>query len=96
MGGVSAQDELEQVRLFQNFFRDAPITSSPYADAGFSFSNFDTANLMSLGVQGGFQAKELLEIGGSLNFLSVNPDNGDGQIGYFRYLNRWQVQSETG
>ncbi len=81
-GSVLAQNNLDNVHLFQNFMRDATITSTPYGEGGLSYSNYNYFNNFSLGGQGGYPVMpEMLEVNASLNFVSFSPDQGDGQSG---------------
>lgn len=76
-----AQDNLNNVHLFQSYFYDAPITQSIYGEGGLSFSTYDNFNSLGIGVQGGYPLNEKIELGTELRFLNWSPDKGDGQSG---------------
>ena len=44
----------DDVRLFQNFFMDAPITDVTYGEGGLQYESYDFGNSFTLGVQGGY------------------------------------------
>ncbi|NOY60576.1 MAG: hypothetical protein GXO75_16830 [Calditrichaeota bacterium] len=98
LGSVFAQNSLENVHLFQNFMRDATITSTPYGEGGLSYSNYNYYNNFSLGAQGGYPVMpEMLEVNASLNFVSFSPDQGDGQSGLSDLLvsGRYKIVSDN-
>jgi hypothetical protein len=71
----------DEVKLFQNFLMDAPITTVPYGEGGLLYDSYDYASLFTLGIQGGYPINPKLEIGGKLGFISFNPEVGDGSSG---------------
>jgi hypothetical protein len=77
-----AQDStLNNVHTFQTFLKDAPITTTPYAEAGFNFSTYNYGKLIALGVQGGYPINPQFEIGGHFGFQNNSPNEGDGNSG---------------
>jgi hypothetical protein len=71
----------DDVRLFQGFLMDAPITTVPYGEAGLQYSSYEYGSVFSIGVQGGYPVNPKIEIGGKLGFLNMSPEVGDSQSG---------------
>jgi len=80
-GLVYSQDDLDEVHLFQNFFRDATITSNPYGEGYFNFSSYEYGSSIALAAQGGYGINPNLEVNAALGFTSFSPENGDGTSG---------------
>ncbi len=78
---LQAQNGTEDVRLFQSYFYDTPISERPYGEAGFSYSKFENWTLLGVGARGGYPVNEKLEIQGELLYLSWSPEEGDGESG---------------
>lgn len=78
---VLAQDNLDNVHLFQSYFFDAPITKAGYGQGALIFADYDKWNLFSLGVMGGYPINEKIEVGAQLHYLNSSPDQGDSQSG---------------
>ncbi len=76
-----AQDNLDDVHLFQNFHRDATITSNPYGEGFVNYGSYEYFSLFKLGAQGGFGINPNLEVNANLGFASFNPEVGDGASG---------------
>lgn len=101
---VFGQTNLDNVRLFQSFFYDAPIAQTGYVEGGLQFSDYDFASILGLGGQGGYPINEKIEVGASLQFLNWSPEEGDGQSGlsdlgaYGRYnvMNNGQTNFSAG
>jgi hypothetical protein len=72
----------DEVRLFQNFFQDAPIAVNPYGEGFFQYSTYDgDLSSIDLAVQGALPVADKLQLGGGLGFRSISPDVGDSQSG---------------
>jgi hypothetical protein len=71
----------DQVRLFQSFHRDAPITQRPFVDGGLEFDNFEYASFFKLGARAGLPVQPNFDINAGLHFINFNPDFGDGSSG---------------
>lgn len=81
-GLVYAQSNtMDDVRLFQSFFRDAPIATNPYAEALGSYSSVPLGSNLQAGVQGGVGLTDDIEITTGLYYRSFNPDNFDSETG---------------
>jgi len=81
-GMASAQKaQTSDVHLFQNFFRDAVIASTPYGEGGLQYGSYDGLSTLAIGVQGGYPIDPKLEMGVGLNFLSYSYDGADSQSG---------------
>lgn len=65
---------MDDVKLFQSFFRDAPIANGPYAEGLFDYSNFDIFNRSTIGGQGGFGITPEIEIGTALYYRNLDFD----------------------
>jgi len=78
---VWSQSDLNAVRLFQSYFFDAPITKVTYGDFGLVHSGYDYANILVIGGQGGYGLNEKIEIQAQIGYVSVSPDEGDGDSG---------------
>jgi hypothetical protein len=72
----------DEVRLFQNFFQDAPIAVNPYGEGFFQYSTFDNDfSTIDVAVQGALPVADKLQLGGGVGFRSISPGVGDGQSG---------------
>jgi len=70
---VNAQDStMDDVHLFQSFFRDAPIANGPYGEAVFNYSDFDFNQRMTFGAQGGYGITEDIEIAAGIYYRSID------------------------
>ncbi|MBD3290458.1 hypothetical protein GF337_16760 [candidate division KSB1 bacterium] len=80
---VFAQNTLDDVKLFQNFLRDAPIAKTLFVDGGLEYSSYDGFSDLVIGAQGAYPLNEKLHIDGALGFASrsYENDNIDGQSG---------------
>lgn len=80
---LSAQSStMDDIRLFQNMFRDAPITDIPYGEALLNVASLDNSSLTSIGVQGGLGLHRRVELNAGLYFSSTNPDgDASGESG---------------
>lgn len=79
---VSAQTpSTDKVRLFQSFYRDAPITAVPLVDAGLEFDDYDGGSFFNLGAKSGIPIKSNFDLGAGVHFISFNPEVGDGESG---------------
>ncbi len=78
---LSAKNKSDEVRLFQSYFTDAPISSAPYIEPGLSYASYDGWSNLTIGAKGGYAINEKLEILASLGFINFKPEVGDGQSG---------------
>lgn len=76
-----ASYDANNVHLFQSYFYDAPITKAGYGQGGLTFADFEYSNSFSLGVMGGYPINDKIEAGAQLHYISVSPDEGDGESG---------------
>jgi len=74
-------DSKDDVHLFQTFFKDTPISPTPYGEGGLSFSDFGQGNAFQVSARGGYPFTPKFEMGAELSFINVSPDQGDGQSG---------------
>lgn len=72
---------LDDVRLFQSYFFDAPIAGAGYGQGGLTYSSFDAFSQFTVGVMGGYPINPQIELGTQIHYLSWSPDKGDGQSG---------------
>jgi hypothetical protein len=75
------QKGLNDVRLFQSFFEDAPIIKSNYVQGAFSYSGYDGFSQMTFGAMGGHPVNKQIDVQGALGFMSWSPEEGDGESG---------------
>ena len=97
-GLVQGQNEtLDDIHLFQTFFRDARIADAAYGQATLGFSDFDGADVINFGVTGAIPINPQFEIGGSIAFLNVDPNAGNGESGLsdLRMTGRYHFQSRN-
>jgi len=71
-------DTMDDVHLFQSFFRDAPITEKAYAGGFFDYSNFDFQNTTTIGGRLGYAVTPELEVAAGFSQLSIDFD-GPGE-----------------
>ncbi len=84
-----AQNNSDQVRLFQSYFFDAPIAKNIYVEPGLDYatssyySEIATVDQSALliGAKGGYPINEKIEVGASLGFLNLSSDPGDSESG---------------
>lgn len=76
VANVLAQDNLfDDVHLFQNYFRDTPITLTPYGEAGAAYADYENSTSTFFGLQGGFPVVENLELGAMMGVIYLDPNN---------------------
>ncbi len=101
---LRAQNEGNDVHLFQSYFYDAPIAKVGYGQGGFLFADYDYANSFNLGVMGGYPINEKIEVGTQLYYVNYSPENGNGQsgisdlgaFGRYNVYNEKQINISTG
>lgn len=72
---------LDDVKLFQSYFFDAPISKVPYGEGGFQYDNYDAFSRTFIGVQGGYPYSPKIELGAELDYINVSIKDYDGQSG---------------
>lgn len=75
------RDSLNDVRLFQTFFRDATISTRPYIEGGLRYDDYDHASVFVGDVKGGGTLFEHFEMGTHFGIISVDPDRGSIENG---------------
>lgn len=78
---VKAQNDLNNVHLFQSYFYDAPVAQTGYGEGGLLFADYDYVNSFNLGVMGGYPINEKIEVGTQFYYVNYSPDKGNGQSG---------------
>jgi len=68
-----AQNKADEVRLFQTYFQDAPV-STTVGEGFFQYGTADIGSAININVQSLFAATPKLQIGAGLGFESQNPD----------------------
>jgi hypothetical protein len=63
---------MDDVHLFQSFFRDAPIANGPYGEAVFNYSDFDFNQRMTYGAQGGYGLTENIQLAAGIFYRSID------------------------
>ncbi|GAB6283691.1 MAG: hypothetical protein STSR0008_24810 [Ignavibacterium sp.] len=83
----------DDIHLFQSFFHDASLSTTPYGELGLSYYDYEHGSIIDLGAQGGIPIVPKFELGTGLYFRSINPEGDrDGESGitdipvYGRYL----------
>ncbi len=72
---------LDNVHLFQAFYRDAPITRTFYGELGIEYDNYDPFNRFGFGFKGGYPINRRFEFNTGLNFVSISYDGGGSESG---------------
>lgn len=72
---------MDDVHLFQSFFRDAPISETGYGEALFDFSNFAIFNRMTAGAQGGYGITPDIEVGAGIYYRNLDFDEFGSESG---------------
>lgn len=72
---------MDDVRLFQSFFRDAPIAASPYAEGIATYSNVPLGSTLRAGAQGGMAVTPDIELTAGLYYLNFNFDGFSNESG---------------
>lgn len=82
LGRAQDTKATDEVRLFQNFFQDAPIAVNPYGEGFFQYSTYDNDfSSIDVAVQGALPVADKLQLGGGVAFRSNSPSVGDSQSG---------------
>lgn len=92
-GGADAQpDRFDDVKLAQNFFRDAARSRTFFGEGRFVYGFGDNFNTMTLAARGYYPVRPDLEIGAELGFGSFDPDipGRDGESG----LRDWRIAAK--
>jgi len=71
----------DDVRLFQSYFRDAPIAASPYVEGLAEYSNVPLGSELRTGVQGGISVLRDVEVTTGVYYVNFNPDNFSNESG---------------
>ncbi len=72
---VFAQNPLDDVKLFQNFLRDAPIAKTLFINGGLDYSSYDGSSSLDIGAQGAYPLNDKLHIDAALGFSSRSFDD---------------------
>lgn len=71
-----AQGNLDNVHLFQNFYRDATITSNLYGEGLLNYANTSSDNVsisnLKIGARGGYGINPNLEVNAGLGFVNYS------------------------
>jgi hypothetical protein len=79
---VLAKDKtLDDVHLFQTFFRDSSIATTHYGEAFLQYDDYDFGTRTFLGLKGGFPIDPKLEIGARAGFINADPEHGESEFG---------------
>lgn len=71
----------DEVRLFQSYFYDSPISQTNHVQPAVEYSSFDGGSSFQLGANAGLAVNQKLEVQGLFRYLSLSPDEGDGESG---------------
>lgn len=72
---VFAQNNLDDVKLFQNFLRDAPIAKTLFVNGGLAYSSYDGRSDLDIAAQGAYPINEKLHVDAALGFRSSSFDD---------------------
>jgi len=80
---VSTSATLNDVRLFQSFFEDAPVIKSNYVHPAFAYRDYDAMSTINIGAMGGHPINPKLDVEADLYYSSVSYDikGAEGQSG---------------
>lgn len=78
---VAQNSTMDDVRLFQSFFRDAPIASDPYVEGLGTYSNVELGSTVRAGIQGGYGLTPDIEITTGVYYLNFNFDGFANEAG---------------
>ncbi len=73
--------DLDDVRLFQAWMMDSPVTPGFDLEPFFDWDNDDNFNVVSGGARAALWITDAIEAGGQLSFSNLSPAFGDGQSG---------------
>lgn len=94
---VSSSSTLNDVRLFQSFFEDAPIAKTNYVQPSFSYSDYEAMSVMTIGAMGGHPFSPKMDLGGELHYASYSwehVDDGESGITDLGLYGRYNLKSE--
>ncbi len=77
----SQGNKSDDIHLFQTFLKDAPISKTPYGEAGIQYNTYDFFSNFNFGIQGGYPVNREIEIDANLGFSNSSPDSGTSQSG---------------
>lgn len=75
-------DTYDDVLLFQSFFRDVRIASSPYGGIFYNYDNFDFLDITTAAAQVGVPINADIEVGSGVYYITRMPDEVDGASGF--------------
>jgi hypothetical protein len=80
---VSSSATLNDVKLFQSFFEDAPVIKTNYVHPAFSYSSYENMSAINIGAMGGHPISPKLDVEAELYYSSLSYDikGADGQSG---------------
>ena len=70
---------LDDIHLFQAFYRDVVTEQTPYGEGFIQFADHDAGKGFRMGAQGGFPVIPDLEINSEMSFINLDPDKGDSE-----------------
>ena len=72
----------QSARTFQNFFFDGSHVGKLYGDVGFQLSDLENRNVFNVGGQIGFPIGRSFELGGMLNFITIDYESSENRSGF--------------
>jgi hypothetical protein len=72
---------LDNVHLFQTFFRDAPIAAKPYVEVGIEHDDYDHGTALIIDAKGSYPINPKIELGAGVGLISVSPDHRSDEEG---------------
>ncbi len=72
---------MDHIRLFENYFTDAVSISDRQVDAGLQVLDDSGFSSVGISAQGDMPMNDRIDVGGSLGFVSIDPDGAPSQSG---------------
>ncbi|MBS3741883.1 MAG: transporter [Candidatus Cloacimonetes bacterium] len=77
----TSSPQMSSIPLFQAFFESPVEIEKPYVIGDISFADYDFVSSFELGARGGLLLSPKIQLGSEISFISLSPDNGDGESG---------------
>lgn len=73
-GAIAQNSTMDDVHLFQSFFRDAPITNQAYGEGIVSYNDFEILNTLAYGGQAAYAVNSKIEVAAGFYYLTYIRD----------------------
>ena len=78
---LASAGSADEVRLFQSYFYDSPISQTNHVQPALEYSSFDGGSSFQLGADAGLAVNQKVEVQGHFRYMNFSPDEGDGESG---------------